>query len=213
MKRITKFFVILALVMSGLCYCPRKAKADLFGVSDAALLIQQVLQYVQDMDISDLTNLNLGQLTKDIENKVNGLTRIINIFESSSQGVKTFRNIAELTKKVARTTRDINNYIQYLSNFGDDFEITRCYYIYRAFDSRTQYILNDLKSVLNVLKKLDSNEGTGLLETIDNCIVNANSLLDCVSDGTMSELNEIVHSKKMKDQAEKSKNMSNLVIC
>jgi uncharacterized membrane protein YgaE (UPF0421/DUF939 family) len=209
----TKFFVILALVVSGLCYCPKKSKADMFGVTDAALLVQQVLQYVQDLDISDLTNLNLGQLTKDIENKVNGLTRIINIFESSSQGVKTFRNIAELTKKVARTTRDINNYIQYLSNFGDDFEITRCYYIYRAFDSRTQYILNDLKSVLNVLKKLDSNEGTGLLETIDNCIANANSLLDCVSDGTMSELKEIVHSKKMEEQAEKSNQMSNLVIC
>lgn len=209
----TKFFVILALVVSGLCYCPKKSKADMFGVSDAALLVQQILQYVQDLDISDLTNLNLGQLTKDIENKVNGLTRIIKIFESSSQGVKTFRNIAELTKKVARTTRDINNYIQYLSNFGDDLDITRCYYIYKAFERRTQYILKDLKSVLDTLKKLDSNEGTGLLETIDSCISNAQSLIDCVSDGSMDELKEIVHTMKMEEQAEKSNQMSNLVIC
>lgn len=214
MKRLSKFFLTLALVVTGMCYSPSSAKADLLGVGDAALLAQQILQYIQDLNIGNNSEQGFKQLYDNIKKGVAGLQNILNVFDANKKGVRTFRNVAELTRKIAHTAEDISDYVEYLGTIGDDFEISRCYNLYRSFRSRTEYIMSDLSSILDTMRSLSTTdgEGTSFLDAIDKAIVNANTLIDCVSDECLSNLADMVRQRKMQDQGETVENMSNLVI-
>lgn len=203
----------LALIVAGMCHTTKPAKADMFGVSDTALLVQQVLQFFQDMDISQLSDMNFGELIKGLEDKTRDLQKMVNIFENGQKGIQTFNNVVEVTRKLTRTTLRINNYIKYLGTMGDDFEITRCYFIYRSFNSKTKLVLSDMESTLRSIKKLDSTEGSDMLRVMNDIIEGASSTIDVISDECISTIADEIHEYKMRKQGEKANEMVNLVIC
>lgn len=203
MRRLTKIAVALALVVTGLCYTTKPAKADLFGVSDSALLVQQILQFFQDMDISTLSDMNFGELIRNIDQKAKDMKSIVDIFENGQQGFSTFNNVVEVTRKLTRLTLQMNSYIRYLGSFGDDFDMTRCYYIYRTFNNKTKVVLRSMEYTLKSMKKLDTDGGGNMLQMIDNVIQQASSTLDTVSNECLSNLADEVHEYKMAKQGGK----------
>ncbi|MBQ8482930.1 MAG: hypothetical protein IJ504_01335 [Bacteroidales bacterium] len=213
MRRITRILVTLALIVAGMCHTTKPAKADMFGVSDTALLVQQVLQFFQDMDISQLSDMNFSELIKGLEDKTRDLQKMVNIFENGQKGIQTFNNVVEVTRKLTRTTLRINNYIKYLGTMGDDFEITRCYFIYRSFNSKTKLVLSDMESTLRSIKKLDSTEGSDMLRVMNDIIEGASSTIDVISDECITTIADEIHEYKMRKQGEKANEMVNLVIC
>lgn len=111
MKLFAKIAVSVTMIVAALVYSPKPAKADMFGVTDVALLTQQILQYLQDMDIGDLSDSNFTELIQGIAKKAEGLKKMVNIFENGQQGIATFNNVVEVTKNLARTTKTINSYM------------------------------------------------------------------------------------------------------
>ena len=212
MKCFTKIVVTVSLIIGGLCYTPKPAKADMFGVADAGLLVQQILQYIQDWDLGDFANLNLDELVENIEKKVDGMRKIVNIFEAGQQGIATFNNTVEVTKKLTKLTRTMNSYIRYMGTIGEDFEIERCYTIYRKFDRQTAQVLRQMKSVLSSLKKMDSEEGSNILMVMDKVITEASATLDMISNECLTEIGNEIHEHKMRAQGEAVTETNNTAI-
>ena len=79
MKLFAKIAVSVTMVVAALVYSPKPAKADMFGVSDVALLTQQILQYLQDMDIGDLSDSNFTELIQGISKRAEGLRKMVKI--------------------------------------------------------------------------------------------------------------------------------------
>lgn len=211
MKPLYKYLIIILVVSIGLFYCPKRAKADVFGIADSALLTQQIAQFFQDYSLGSATNMHLATMVAQIEQKAVGLQAILNTFGKLNRGVGTFSNMVEITRKLARTTERINGYVTFLGTVGDDFQITKCYYLYRSFESRTKLVLDDVQSTLSVINKLNS-DGSSVLKTLNDAIESANSLIDSISDDCISELADEIKKVKMEEQAQKSTNMTNLVI-
>lgn len=204
MRKLTKIFVAMLLTIVGLCYTPKPAKADMFGVSDLALLGQQIAQFFQDFDISKLADSNFAELIHDIQKKSNQVKKIVNIFNNGQQGFATFNNIVNCIKSVDRTMRYLDSYVSYIGNIGDNFELDRCYYIYRQFNRKTNTVLTSLNKSIKDLQKVGESgdtDGPGMLTVINDVISKASSTLDTISNECISDLGEVIHENKMRKQA------------
>lgn len=204
MRTLTKFLVTMSLTIAGLCYAPKPAKADLFGVTDAALLTQQILQFFQDMDISDIADSNFWELIDDIQKKSTQVKKIVNIFNKGQQGFATFNNVMNCIKSTTRALEYMNSYINYIGNIGDNFELDRCYYIYRQFNRKTNMVLTMLNKSIKDLQKVGESgdtEGPGILTLMNDVISKASSTLDTISNECISDLGEVIHENKMRKQA------------
>ena len=212
MKCFTKIAVTVALIIGGLCYTPKPAKADMFGVADAGLLVQQILQYMQDWDIGSLANMDLDDLAKTVDKKVSDMRKIVNIFEAGQQGYATFNNTIEVAKKLTKLTRTMNSYIRYMGVIGEDFEIEDCYRIYKKFDKQTAQVFKQMKSLLGSIKKLDSEDGSSILNMMDKVITEASATLDMISNECLTEIGKEIHEHKMRKQGEAANEVNNTAI-
>lgn len=212
MKKITKMVAALAMVIAGLLAGGREAKADVTGAADAALLLQQILQYVQDFDIGNLTDENLQALVRSVDDRARGMKRIIDLCDAGQKGFGTFNNVIEATRMVARTTSDVQYYIDFISRIGDDYDITQCYYLYRTFTNRSKLVLSDMKSTLATLSKIESSEPMAYMEAIDKVLSKAIASIDYISNDCISSMKGIVRDKMNDEEAKASHELSNLVI-
>ena len=190
MKLFAKIAVSVALAVSALVYSPKPAKADMFGVTDAALLVQQILQYLQDFDISELSQLNFSDLLDEINKKTKGLQKIVNIFENGQQGIQTFNNITEVSRNLIYTTQQVDYYMKYVGALGDDFDISRCYTIYKKFHTKTKLVFRQMERTIASLQKLQGQEveGSDFLNMLDKVISGANATLNTISYECLGEL-------------------------
>lgn len=215
MKTLTKFFVVISLTIAGLCYTPKPAKADMFGVADVALLTQQILQFFQDMDISDLADSNFWELIKDSRDKVHDIKRIVNIFNNGQQGIATFNNIANCIKNSTRAFEQLALYIEYIGNIGDDFAFDKCSRIYNTFNRRSNAVLTSLNRVIKDLQSINqdgSQEGVGIFELMDKAISKANASLNTISNECISDLTEIIKESNAEKQAARVNEIANTAI-
>lgn len=204
MRTLTKIFVAMSLTIVGLCYTPKPAKADMFGAIDASLLFQQIMQYVQDAVIGDDASNNFAELIHDIQKKSNQVKKIVNIFNNGQQGFATFNNIVNCIKSVDRAVQYMDSYITYIGNIGDNFELDRCYYIYRRFDTKTKKVLTSLDRAIKDLRSVSDSgdtDGPGVLKLMNEVISKASSTLDTISNECISDLGEVIHENKMRKQA------------
>ena len=215
MRTLTKFFVAMSLTIVGLCYTPKPAKADLLGIADGALLVQQVMQFIQDWDISSLADGNFAELIHDIKKKSDQVKKIVNIFNNGQQGFAVFNNIVNCMKSIDRTARYLDSYVSYIGNIGDDFELDRCYYIYRQFQRKTNAVLTSLNKSIKDLQKVGESgdtDGPGMLTVINDVISKASSTLDTISNECISDLGEVIHENKMRKQAASVNEIVNVTI-
>lgn len=212
MKLFAKIAVSVTMIVAALVYSPKPAKADMFGVTDVALLTQQILQYLQDMDIGDLSDSNFTELIQGIAKRAEGLKKMVNIFENGQQGIATFNNVVEVTKNLARTTKTINSYMTYIGTLGDDFEITKCYSVYRMFDSKTKLVFRQMERTLSSLKKLEGEDGSQLMTLMDKVISEANATLNTISHECISELSGEIYEYRMRKQGEMTNDFNNMII-
>ena len=113
-------------------------------------------------------------------------------------------NIVNCIKSVDRTTRYLDSYISYIGNIGDNFELDRCYYIYRQFNRKTNTVLTSLNKSIKDLQKVGESgdtDGPGMLTVINDVISKASSTLDTISNECISDLGEVIHENKMRKQA------------
>lgn len=204
MRTLTKFFVAMSLTIVGLCYTPKRAKADVFGVTDLALLGQQIAQFIQDWDIWLGEKGNFSDIIHDIKKKSDQVKKIVNIFNNGQQGFAVFNNVVNCMKSIDRTARYLDSYVSYIGNIGDDFELDRCYYIYRQFQRKTNTVLTSLNKSIKDLQKVGESgdtDGPGMLTVINDVISKASSTLDTISNECISDLGEVIHENKMRKQA------------
>ena len=212
MSRISKLLLTLALTFVGLCYCPNKVKADAFGFADSALLVQQILQYFQDMDIGDVANLNFGELIDGLDRKVRGVKKIINIFNDGKQGFETFNNVIQVTQNLIYTTEIIGSYMNYISTIGDTFQLDQCYRAYSKFDRKTKVVINQMHKTLTSLKDFDSEGSSNILNSMDKIITGANNALNTLSHECISDLIKIIREENTEEQAGAVEQMVNITI-
>lgn len=212
MKRITRILITVLMLTAGICHSPQSAKADAFGITDAGLLVQQILQYFQDMDISKLADKNFGELIKDIDDKTRNMKEIVNIFENGQRGFATFNNTVEVGRKLIRLTSTMNTYMKYVGTMGDDFEIERCYDIYRRFKSKSELVLTQMESTLKSMRKMESEDGSNILNLMDKVITQSSASLDIISNECISLIGSEIHNYKMRDQADATNKAHNTII-
>lgn len=215
MRTLTKFFVALSLTVAGLCYTPKPAKADMFGAVDASLLFQQILQYVQDGIIGGKSERSFIELVNDVKNKATQVKKIINIFNNGQQGIATFNNVVNCVRSTSRALEYMDSYMSYIGTIGDDFELDRCYYIYRQFNRKTNAVLDMLKRSIQDMQNVANTgetEGPGLLKLMDETISKASATLNTISNECISDLGEVIHENKMRKQAAAVRKTVNTVI-
>lgn len=156
MKSISKFFVATVagfMLMFTPTHC---AKASLIG--DAALLAQQVAQFLNDFSFDNAK-------WADFANKFKQLGKIVKVISNGSQAYSTMRSIEKSVKLITSTGEDCYRFISYLEKYSTNFRVDRAYNIYNGFNRLSSSLYSDisktLTSFLDLTKQSGSQSSTG----------------------------------------------------
>lgn len=136
--------MVLAIPMS---FIPvRCAKATAAG--DALLFLQQVAQYVQDLDLGfdDM---------EQIKARIDDVRRIANLVSKGTSAYSTVKNINSIITKTERVTKKTTRFVRYVMTVDDDnLRIDRAIRTVRIGLNNMKYIYEGASEIINDITEL-----------------------------------------------------------
>lgn len=194
-RKIYSIVVSVTLIVGGLLCNTQSAKADLFGIVDAAnsaetaaLLAQQIAQFGQDFALGYENVSGFTSMMADIDKKVNDAQRIAQTLYKGKQTLDNINKVCQTMKKATSFARRCDSYKRYLENFGDNFNYLRVGYIVKNFNSRTMSLFNNAEDVFRSIAKLDNVSGKELFEAITKVSDELSDQIDAETEEAKAEI-------------------------
>lgn len=178
MKCYRKFIVMIAVSMSALFISTPCADATAAG--DAALLAQQLAQFIQDLGFD-------AAKWKDIEKRLKEVRDIARTISKGTQAYTAVNNILKASQQIIRTGKTLDTYREYLLSFGDNFKIERSYYIYKRFMRQTSNLFDEVQKTISAFDKLTDLKPLELLQAVDDATSSVSAVILDMGDDAKSE--------------------------
>ena len=155
MKRIKHHILTAVLTLFASIVPVQKAEAQYLlaeAAADAALLAQQIAQFLNDWDF-DVAK------WKDYADKFKELEKIVNTLEDGSRVYSTVHQMGVTLKHIERVGRDAENYINYLEKYSTNFRVDRAYSIYKGFNRRTSNLYKEISKTVESIYDFANKSG------------------------------------------------------
>lgn len=167
-----------------LLIAPRPAHADLFGAGDAALLAQQIAQFIQDLSLDNKKWSDIKQRLQQVDNLAKTITQ-------GKQAYSSIHNIVKSSKQIVNTAQKLESYIDYLEDFGDNFRIDRAYTIYKSFCRRSDNLYNDITKTLKSFDSLTDLKPLEMLKAVDEATTELSESVAAMSEQSSDDMAEL----------------------
>lgn len=166
MNKITKILVVLAAALPLLFRPTVCAKATIAGDgATAALLIQQIAQFVQDLDIGSFT-------IADLNEKWDRVERITQIVADGKKAYTTTKSIGKIFDLVKRCQYDCISFFNFLKrNSNGGLRLTNAQSLYNTFEHYTGAIMEEGSQILeNVTTLFAGGSANDIMQSISNTL-------------------------------------------
>lgn len=174
------------MILSLLMIPTRSSRADIFGAGDAALLAQQVAQFVQDFTLDDKKWSDIKQRLQQVDNIAKTITQ-------GKQAYSSIHSIVRCAKQIVTTARCLESYIDYLEEFGDNFRIDRAHIIYKSFCRRSNNLYKDVTKTLKSFDSLTDLKPLELLKAVDEATSELSESVSDMSEGSTNDMVQLCH--------------------
>lgn len=203
MKRIKKTIVMIAVAVSSLFVSTPCADATAAG--DAALLAQQIAQFIQDLGFD-------AAKWKDVEKRLREVRDIYKTISKGTQAYSSVNNILDASKQIIRTGKTLDSYRSYLMEFGDNFKIDRCYYIYKRFMRQTGNLFEEVQKTIRSFDKLTDLKPLELLAAVDDATSTLSAVVEDLGDDAKNETVNLCFNAAMESNVENNQKFYSLRI-
>ena len=183
MNRMKKVILMLAVTCFSLLVSTPCAEAQWYAeaAAEAALLTQQIAQFLQDLGF-DI------EKWSDVEKR---LKEVRNIAKTVSQNSQSFKNIANATDHVIKTGKAIVSYQEYILTFGDNFRIERSYYIYNRFMRQTTYLIDEVQHTIQSFDRLRDAKPLQYVRSVNDATESVATIIQEMGDEAKTETAEL----------------------
>lgn len=152
MKSLKKILVSFAIAVPMLFIPSGIGRADLWGIQDMALLIQQIAQYAQD---EALSYDQIADLKRKYEKAKQIGTTVKNLGKAGT-AAQSIIDLADCGINMTRAYSEVDGYVNYIKRFGPNFRLTDLSWIVSSFRSRTTNTINScLKAFSSLVSMFD----------------------------------------------------------
>lgn len=206
-----RFIFVLTLVMT-LCFTSVPKRSDAIG-SEAALLSQQILQYLQDLDSYTNTYYNFTYLIADIENRQLSLRSLRNLLPANINGNDKFGKIALAHANIISTMSEMNCFVKFIGSNADPRTVQQAFFLFAAYKNRTQALVSSMGSLFSVLASMRDPNGAEYLQAHQNVQEDYSSQVKLVSDAARAKMAElVVETLAYQEQVKNSRNINRPII-
>ena len=195
MKGMKKFIVMVAVALSSLFISTPCADATAAG--DAALLAQQIAQFIQDLGFDSAK-------WRDVEKRLKEVRDIYKTISKGTQAYSSVNNILNASKQIVRTGKTLDSYREYLIEFGDNFKIERSYYIYKRFMRQTTNLFEEVEKTIRSFDKLTDLKPLELLSAVDDATSSLSAVVNDLGAEAKNETVNLCFNSAMDNNAEKN---------
>lgn len=203
MKKFTHKVAILLIALFSLT--PSPSNADIFGAGDAALLAQQIAQFLQDLALDN-------KKWQDIRNRLKQVDDVAKTITKGKNGYTSIKNIVSATDNTLHTLREIDWYIEYLTEFSDNFSINRAHYIYKDFVSRSNAIIKEVGVTIKSFDYITDVKPLELLDAMDKVTKQTSNQIAKESSTAIDELHALYKNNLYRNMARQYKEFKKLNI-
>ena len=158
MNALKKGMAVVFLSVAALFSSTPCAKATITG--DAAILAQQILQYLNDIEM-DL------QQWDYIEEKVDKVAHISRIIDATSKAYTSVNSISKTIETAASFVSHSKMYYNYLATCGSNFRVLNCGRMINSFWDSTVMMEQEVVGTLNTFSNLLSSVASSPKEQAD----------------------------------------------
>lgn len=163
--------VLLAVLMPSFA----SQKTDANAAGDAALLLQQILQFSQDLSMFGENWDRISILYSQAQSMFGTVSKYV-------QTGKTVNNIVSCGKKILTTGKDIASYCKYIASLDVDANlITHAYSNYTTFMYKTKNVITESKSIITLIGSFNNEDPLSSLSSISDVMDNAASQVEDAS--------------------------------
>lgn len=204
MKGLKKKLLMLAVAMPLLFVSTPCARAQWFAeaAAEAALLTQQIAQFLQDLGFD-------ADKWADVERR---LKEVRNIAVTVSRGSQAVKNIANASGHIIRTGKTLVAYQEYLLEFGDNFKIERSYYIYKSFMRRTANVLDEVQTTVSSFERLRDTKPLQYIRSVEKATNSVSVVIRDLGDDAKADTAELCYDAAMDEVQEQNRKFYSLII-
>lgn len=182
--------IVLTVVFT-LCFTsvPKQSRA-LF--SDAALLSQQILQYLQDLDSYTNTYYNFTYLINDIENRQFSLQSLRSLLPGSVNPNDKFGKISQANATVIATLAEMNCFIKFIAANGNPRSVQQAFFLFTSYKNRTKSLVSSLGSLFSVLGAMRDPNGADYIQAHQKVQDDYAEQTKLISDAARARMAELV---------------------
>lgn len=203
MEAIRKY-VVMAMLTVGTLFVSTPC-ADATAAGDAALLAQQLAQFIQDLGFDTAK-------WKDVEKRLKEVREIARTISKGTQAYSAVNNIFKASGQIIRTGKTLENYRQYLMTFGDNFKIERAYYIYKRFMRQSGNVLDEVQKTISSFDKLTDIKPLELLQAVDDATSSVAAVVSDLGEDSKSETVDLCFNAAMDEVASQNQKFYGLQI-
>lgn len=160
------------------------AEATVAG--DAALLAQQIAQFIQDLcfDI---------EKWDDVADRLKEVRKISQIISKGSQAYSSLNNLKNSMKAVIRAGQKLEGMHDYLVTYGSNFRIDRALHIYNKFMRQTANLFEEVETTIKTFDSLRDLKPLELLQAIDDATSSVAGAVGDLEENAMDDTVGLCH--------------------
>lgn len=179
--------------------------ADATAAGDAALLAQQIAQFIQDLGFD-------AAKWKDVERRLKEVRDIAKTISKGTQAYSSVNNIFNASRQIIRTGKTLESYREYLLDFGDNFKIERAHYIYKSFMRKTSNVFDEVQKTIKSFDKLTDLKPLELLQAVDDATSTVSVVIRDLGADAKADTAELCYDAAMDEVQEQNRKFYSLYI-
>lgn len=217
MKLIKTAIVSVILFLGTSFTCTQPVRAQI--VSDPALLVQQILQFFQDVENNIKQIEKAGkdlQRLEEVMNTVQDIAGVITeagkVVSAVSETVSFINRIADAYKYIERTERQLMSFIKFLESTSDNFKINKAGYYLSSFTSRAGALIRSVESLINYISRIPDMAPSDLLHWLEDLSDDLVSEISSESDEALYQVASICVMQEIEHNIEMNNRTRNALI-